>query len=187
MARHSRVKKEEARRLFLTNEVTSVAEIARRLRVKPHTVARWKKEENWDALRLQVERRAAEKMVEEIATERVALNAQHHKYWNSVLGKLFETVQKKGLGSEDLRSIERMASVVEKAQRGQRLARGLSLDGQTEEQIRAETEADLRTLIDMFISIVKEKVIDEEIRDAIAVAVLSRLPKPIEDGEQPAV
>ena len=106
MARHSRPKKEEARRLFLTNEVTSVAEIARRVRVKAHTVARWKKEENWDGLRLQVERRAAEKMVEEIATERVALNAQHHKYWNTVLGKLFETIQRKGLGSEELRSIE---------------------------------------------------------------------------------
>ena len=96
MARHSRPKKEEARRLFLTNEVTSVAEIARRMRVKAHTVARWKKEENWDGLRLQVERRAAEKMVEEIATEWVALNAQHHKYWNTVLGKLFETIQRQG-------------------------------------------------------------------------------------------
>ena len=44
MARHTARKREEARRLFLTGEVTSVAEIARRIQVKPHTLALRKKQ-----------------------------------------------------------------------------------------------------------------------------------------------
>ena len=55
---------------------------------------------------------------------------------------------------------------------GQRLARGLSLDGQTEEQIRAQAEADGRGLIDLFIDIVREEVPDEEARDRIARALM---------------
>ena len=54
MPRYSKSKREEARRLFLTAEAASVAEIARRLRVKPHTVGVWKKEEDWDGLRIKI-------------------------------------------------------------------------------------------------------------------------------------
>jgi len=60
MARHTIKTREEARRLFLTNEVTSVAEIAGRLKVKPHTIGLWRKEEDWDAMRLKIDKRAAE-------------------------------------------------------------------------------------------------------------------------------
>lgn len=141
MAAYSKTKREEARRLYLANEVTSVAEIARRLKIKPHTVHEWKKREDWDALKLRIERRAAEKMVEELASERVALNAQHYKFWNVVMGKMFESAQKQGLQSDEIRTLERMANILSKGQAGQRLARGLTVDGQTEEQIRAEAAA----------------------------------------------
>ncbi len=63
MARHSKSKREAARRFYLTGEVPSVAEIARRLRIKAHTVGQWKKDEDWDALRLKIDRQAAEKSV----------------------------------------------------------------------------------------------------------------------------
>lgn len=45
MPRHTVKTREEARALYLTGEVSSVAEIARRLKVKPHTVGLWKREE----------------------------------------------------------------------------------------------------------------------------------------------
>jgi len=142
MARHSARKREEARQFYLTGEVTSIAEIARRIGVKPHTVASWKRAEAWDALRLKIDRRAAEQLVEKLASERVSLNAQHFKFWNLVVVRSLSTLQRGGLDANEVRTLEKMAAILERAQRGQRLARGLSLDGQTEEQIRAEAAAE---------------------------------------------
>ena len=172
MAKYSKTKREEARRLYLTGEATRVAEIARRLKTKPHTIGQWRAEESWDDLRRKIDRQAAEKLVEQLATERVTLNAQHFKLWGVVVSRLFETIQNKGLNLDEIRSLERVSSILEKSQRGQRLARGLSLDGATEEQIRAQAEADGRALIDTFIEAVKEEVPDEKTRDRIARALL---------------
>ncbi len=176
MARYAKRKREEARRLYLTGEATTIAEIARRLECKPHTVGQWRREEDWDALRLKIDRQAAEKLVEQLATERVTLNAQHFKFWGVVVGQLFESIQKGGLELDQIRALERVAAILDKAQKGQRLARGLSLDGQTEEQIRAQAEADGRALIDTFIDVVKQEIPDEQARDRIARALLDRCP-----------
>ena len=180
MARHSRKIREQARELYLTGEVTSVSEIARRIKVKAHTVGRWRHEEDWEALRLKIDRRAAEQLAERLATERVNLNTQHYKAWAVVASKLFESLQRTGLKGEDVRSLEKVAGILEKVQRGQRLARGLSLDGETEEQIRAEAEAENRAQVDLFIEVVKAEVKDEALRDRIARAILERVPSGIE-------
>ncbi len=176
MAQYAKNRREEARRLYLTGEATTVAEVARRLKIKPHTVGDWRREEDWDGLRLKIDRQAAEKLVEKLATERVTLNAQHFKFWGVVVGKLFESVQKASLSGDEVRNLERVAAILDKAQKGQRLARGLSLDGQTEEQIRAQAHADARALIDLFIDVVKEHVADEETRDSIAKALYCASP-----------
>ena len=184
MARHTARTREEARRLFLTGEVTSVAEIARRLRVKAHTVGAWKREEDWDELRLKIDRRAAEQLVDKLASERVTLNASHFKMWGLVVSELFETLQTGGT-AEKVKMLEKVSGILERAQKGQRLARGLSLDGQTEEQIRAEAAAESRKLVDLFIDVVKKQVTDEGLRDRIARALLERLPS--ETDEQDAL
>lgn len=184
MARYTKRKREQARRLYLTGEATTVAEIARRLKCKPHTVGQWRREEDWDALRLRIDRQAAEKLVEQLANERVELNSRHFKFWGVVVGRLFESVQKQGLNVEEIRALERMAAILEKAQKGQRLARGLSLDGETEEQIRAEAAAESRHLVDMFVDVVRSEVADEQARDRIARALLERLPSDLEDARQ---
>jgi len=176
MPKYSKTKREEARRLYLTGEATSAAEIAKRLGVKPHTIGQWRKEEDWDGLKLRIDRQAAEKLVEQLATARVTLNAQHFKLWGVVVSRLFASIQKQGLNIDEIRSLERVAAILDRAQRGQRLARGLSLDGETEEQIRAQAEADGRALIDTFIDVVKEEVTDEQSRDRIARALLERCP-----------
>lgn len=176
MPRHTRKLREEARQFYLTGEVTSIAELARRLRIKAHTVGRWKKDEDWDALRLKIDKRAAEQLVEKIATERTTLNAQHFKFWGVVVARLFESLQKNGLALDEIRALEKVAGILERTQKGQRLARGLALDGRTEEQIRAEAEAEGRALIDLFIDVVKSEVTDEDLRDRIARALLARVP-----------
>src|SRR2546428_14066013 len=175
MARYSKTKREVARRLYLSREVTSVAEIARRLKIKPHTVGLWKKQEDWDGMLLKIERMAAEKLVEELANERVALNAQHHKSWNLVMGKMFEAAQLGGMKSETIRTLEKMANILTQAQKGQRLARGMSVDGQTEEQIRAEGAAAQRAVVDMTIEVIRTEVEDEPTRDRIARRLLEGL------------
>ena len=79
-------------------------------------------------------------------------------------------------GSDEIRNLDRVASILDRAQKGQRLARGLSLDGATEEQIRAESEAGLRSLIDLFMETVKNEIHDEPTRDRIARAILEAVP-----------
>jgi hypothetical protein len=175
MPRASARVREKAREQFLTGALESNAEIAKHVRVKPHTVGQWRKEERWDELRLQIDRKAAEKMAEQIASDRVALNVRHYRFWEALLAQVADGIKNpKGF---DLRSVERMASVLERAQKGQRLAKGLSLDGETEEAIRAQSQAEIRSLIDLFIAALKENILDDAIRERISLAILSRIPE----------
>ena len=185
MARYSKTKREEARRLYLSRDVTSVAEIARRLKIKPHTVGLWKKQEDWDGMLFKIERLAAEKLVDELANERVALNAQHHKSWNLVMGKMFEAAQQGGMKAETIRTLEKMANILTQAQKGQRLARGMSVDGATEEQFRAESAAAQRAVVDMVMDVIRTEVKDEPTRERIAQVLLENL-KDIEPGNPEA-
>ncbi len=183
MARAPSKTREEARRLYLTGEMSSNAEIAARLSLKPHTVGLWRKQEDWDGLRLKIDRRAAEMFVEKLATDRVNLNTSHFKLWSVVVSQLLEALKNPG-GEEKVKSLEKVSAIIDRAQKGQRLARGLALDGQTEEQIRAEAAADTRRLVDLFIDVVKAEVRDVAVRDRIARAILERLPQdPVEAGD----
>ena len=167
--------REKARSLFLSGQADSNAEIAKHLKVKPHTIAAWRKTEAWDELRIAVDRRAAEKLVEEIATDRVALNQRHYKFWELTLARTAEILKSDQV--RDLRSLERMTAILDRAQKGQRLAKGLAVDGQTEEAIRAQAQAENRAHIDLFLSAVKEHVKDDDVRERIALSILSRIPE----------
>jgi hypothetical protein len=89
----------------------------------------------------------------------------------------------KGDQVKDLRTLERMTAILDRAQKGQRLAKGLSLDGETEEAIRAQAQSEIRSLIDMFLAAVKEHVDDESVRERIALSVLSRIPQEQDGGD----
>jgi hypothetical protein len=173
-------KRAEARRLYLAGDVLKNADIAQRLGVKPHTVGRWRKDEGWDGLRLKIDRRAAEMFVEKIASDRVELNVRHYRIWELLMARLIEDLKTRG--TVDIREMERIAAIVDRAQRGQRLAKGLSVSGETEEAIRAQGEAEVRQLIDTFIDAVKETVPDEETRDRLRQRILSALPEAEDDG-----
>ncbi len=172
--------REEGRRLFLTGEVTTNAEIAARLKVKPHTVGQWRRHEAWDDLRLKIDRRAAELFVEKIATDRVTLNVRHYRYWELVLAKMGELLKTKEV--LDSRELDRLAGVLDRAQKGERLAKGLSVTGETEETVRAQSQTEIRRLIDAFVEAVKNNVQDEETRDRIRHTVLEALPRETDDG-----
>ena len=171
---HAKIR-EEARRLYLTGEMGTNAEIATRLGVKPHTVGKWRRDEDWDDLRLKIDLRAAEMFVERLATDRVSLNLRHYRLWDLLLGRLAEDLKSRAV--TDIRELERVASILERSQKGQRLAKGLSLTGENEETIRAQAEAETRHLIDVFIGSVKDNVTDEETRDAIRRHILEALPE----------
>lgn len=167
--------REEARELFLTNQMTTNAEIAARLKLKPHTVGIWRKQEDWDGLKVKIDREAAEGMVKRIATDRITLNVKHYNYYEIVLGEI-RTVLKSLKGNMTIRDLSELVAVIEKAQKGQRLAKGLSMTGDTEETIRAEAQAELRTTIHLVRDAIKENVTDEETRDRIGRAILAALP-----------
>ena len=56
-----------------------------------------------------------DKLVEQLANERVTLNAQHFKFWGVVVGRLFESIQSKGLNTDEIRSLERVAAILDRA------------------------------------------------------------------------
>ena len=167
--------REQAFQLFLTGEYVSNSEIAAKLNVKPHTIGNWRKAEDWDGLRLKIDRRVAEMFVERIANDRVTLNVRHYRLWELLLARLAENL--KGQRVSDIRELERVAGILERSQKGQRLAKGLSMTGETEEAIRAQSHAEIRRVIDTFIDSVKEHVTDEETRDSIRQHILSALPE----------
>ena len=179
MGRANLKTREEARRLFLARELNTNAEIAHRLCVKPHTVGSWRKEEGWDDLRVKVDKRAAEKLIEQLSTEKVTLNVRHYKYWEFLLSQMVEWFKGAKYGVRDW---EKLANILEKAQKGQRLARGLSLSGETEEQVRAQAASENRALVDAFVDAVKEHVSESGVRERIRQAVLSHLPEEPEDA-----
>lgn len=180
MAKSLAKTREEARRLYLTLEMSTNAEIAARLKVKPHTIAKWRREEGWDDLRVKIDRRAGEMLVEKLATDRVSLNVKHFRYWDAVLAKLGESL--KDRAKLDTRELDRVTSILHRAQQGQRLAKGLSLSGEAEEQIRAQAEAENRAMIDAFIDSVKENVDDESVRERIRLSILAALPEAANEG-----
>ncbi|MBU1698979.1 MAG: hypothetical protein KJ831_02430 [Candidatus Eisenbacteria bacterium] len=171
---HNKIR-EEARRLYLTGEVETNAEIATRLSVKPHTVGKWRKDEDWDGLRRKIDRRAAEMFVEKIATDRVTLNVRHYRLWDLLMASLADDLKDRKV--TDIRELERIAAILDKSQKGQRLAKGLSIGGETEEAIRAQSQAEIRRVIDTFIDAVKENIPDEEVRDRIRRHILTALPE----------
>jgi hypothetical protein len=112
------------------------------------------------------------------------LNAQHFKLWNAVVGRVFAAVQKGQIDSSETRDLDRVSAILERAQKGQRLARGLSLDGETEEQIRAEAAAETRHVVDTFLRVIKKEIGDPGTRDRIAQAVLELIPRSMEEDEE---
>jgi hypothetical protein len=176
---HTKIR-EEARRLFLTAELTSNVEIAARLKVKPHTISRWRKKEDWDGLRLKVDRRAAEMFVEKLASDKTTLNITHYRLWSLLLTRLTESI--KNHDHLDIKEMNRIATILERAQKGQRLAKGFSVSGEAEETIRAQSQAEIQRLIDTFIDSVKENVNDEETRDRIRCSILEALPEEEDQG-----
>ena len=173
-------KREEARELFLTAEMETNREIAVRLGIKPHTIGAWRRQEDWDGLRLKIDRRAAEMFVEKIATDRVTLNVRHFRYWELLLAKMAEDL--KAEGAFDVRQLERVAGVLDRAQKGQRLAKGMSNQGEIEEAVRARAQAEIRRLIDAFVESVKDNIEDEEVRNRIRRSILEALPEEETDG-----
>jgi hypothetical protein len=172
--------REDARRLYLTGELETNAEIAVHVGVKPHTVGRWRHEEAWDDLRLKIDLRAAEMFVEKLATDRVTLNVRHYRLWDLLLARLADDLKSKAI--TDIRDLERIAGILERSQKGQRLAKGMSLGGETEEAIRAQSQAEIRRVIDAFVDSIKEHVTDEEIRDRIRRHVLAAIPEETDAG-----
>jgi hypothetical protein len=164
----------------LGGEASSNAEIAARLAVKPHTVGRWRKEEDWDGLRLKADRRAGEMFVEKIASDRTTLNVRHYRYWELLLLQAAEVLKAKR--TLEIRELDRLAGILDRAQKGQRLAKGMSVYGETEEAIRAQAQSEIRSLIDGFVDAVKENVPDEETRERIRQAIVRQLPEEADDG-----
>ena len=172
--------REQARVLFLSGEMSSNAAVGRHLGIKPHTVAEWRKEEGWDELRVKADRRAAEKLVEQLATDRAELNSRHFKLWEALLTRAVSLL--KDERNYSVKGLEQISSILHRAQQGQRLAKEIATVAEAEERARLQAASDIRAFIDLFISTVKEHVSDENTREKLRHAILRGLPQESPDG-----
>ncbi len=83
--------------------------------MKARTVARYRKEEGWDELRVKVDRQAAEKLVESLAGERTSLNLRHFRYWDAILAQVGEAM--KTDTAHGIRELERLTHIVERCRK----------------------------------------------------------------------
>lgn len=166
--------REKARVLFLSGDLSSNAAIARRLAVKPHTVGAWRKEEGWDGLKLKADRRAAEKLVEQLSTDRAELNTKHFKVWEALLTRAVALLRDPD--AQTVSGLDRVAGILERIQRGQRIAKEIATAAEAAEETRRQAAAEVRGFVDMFISAVKEHVEDEGTREKLCTAILGGLP-----------
>jgi hypothetical protein len=180
MSKSRRQIREEARILFLSGQEDSNAAIARHLGVKPHSIAGWRKEEGWDELRLKADRRAAEKLVEQLATDRAELNTKHYKLWEALLSKAVNMLRDPNMQTP--KGVEQISSVLMRAQAGQRLAKEIATVAEAEERARLQAQADVRAFVDLFVSAVREHVTDEETREKLRAAILGGLPQEPPEG-----
>lgn len=162
----------------MQTEKPTPQELRREWRVtqlKPHTVAAWRREENWDGLKLRADRRAAEKLVEQLSTDRAELNTRHFKLWDAILTRAVGLL--KDPGAHGVAGIERVAAVLERAQKGQRLAKEMVSAAEAAEAAHAQAAVNLRMFTDMFITAVMEHVHDETTREKLRIAILRNLPE----------
>ena len=173
--------REQAKRLFVTSQMTTNAQIASHMRLKPHTVGRWRKKYDWDGEKLAIERSVAEQLNAQIATERIELNRKHYRFWEALMTRVADALKTPSF--EEVKILTKLAAIIERAQKGQRLARGVNLSGQTEELIRAEAQSDNRNVVNLLMDIVKEHVTDETARDRIADAIAEAVSE--KEGPEP--
>lgn len=126
--------KREAKKIYLA-EGCSEREIAERIGVQRQTIARWRREGDWEAARTEAERRANEKTVEKVADSEAELNERHDKLFGALetLGNAYimshqrvdpETGRKEII-PPDPKELRALTSAMRDCQAGQRLARGL--------------------------------------------------------------
>jgi hypothetical protein len=84
-------------------------------------------------------------MAEQIPSDHVGLNLKHFRYLEVLLIGVAETL-KADTGKLGTREAAEIAGIIEKCQRGRRLARGLSAGGEAEEEVRARAEAENRAV-----------------------------------------
>ena len=80
-----KVKRATARELFLSGALSSNAAIARHVQTKPHTIARWRVSEKWDAMLAQIETLTDEQLMKRLATDRAELHERYFRLWNAVI------------------------------------------------------------------------------------------------------
>src|SRR6267142_7118716 len=85
--------RDAAKRFFITGKMTTNAQIAAHLGVKPHTVGRWRRQQDWDGEKLEIERQVAEHLNSEIATERTELNRKHYRFWEALMTRVADTLK----------------------------------------------------------------------------------------------
>jgi len=96
MARHSK-KYANSAAAVLDGEVTSISEIARRVKVG-HTRSAAEKGRRLGRAPHPHRQAGAEQLVERLATEKTNLNATHYKLWQGVVARVYGSLGKDRLG-----------------------------------------------------------------------------------------
>ena len=76
---------EKAARLFLSGQMDTTRQITAAVKIDPHTVARWRREGDWDALKRGIPIRAAAILRQRLAGTQKQRDARHRQTWGLIL------------------------------------------------------------------------------------------------------
>jgi len=106
---------ENATRLFLSGELSSIKEIASAVNASPHTVARWRREGNWDGLKREIQVKAAAELRRRLAGRYEEHLALQREILGLVVVEVGAHLSRADLSSEDLSRLEDVVAGVLRA------------------------------------------------------------------------
>lgn len=131
------IKWAEAKHTYVTTEA-SLAEIAHKFGTSESQVRKRAAAEKWtderNRVRTETEQKTTEKTIELVSDDRAQINAAHYAIWGEVIGKLKAAL----LTALELDEIDTLTKALERAQKGQRLAKDMVTDRTSTETTGAE-------------------------------------------------
>ena len=101
---------DKAARLFLSGEMDTTKQIAAAVKIDPHTVERWRREGDWDALKRGIPIRAAAMLRQRLAGTQPQRDAQHRQMWGLMLIQAGALLARPEVTHDELEQLERVVA-----------------------------------------------------------------------------
>ncbi|MHC4707601.1 MAG: hypothetical protein ACYS8I_11015 [Planctomycetota bacterium] len=116
----------QVRAAFLTGQHTSFKDLCRSFNVEQTKVAAWRRDEGWDDLKLQISRRAREKLIDKASERKSEIDDTHYRMWGAFEAQVYRQLKRAQDENRSIppRTLDVLSKVMERCQKGKRIACG---------------------------------------------------------------